>query len=118
MYGFPKNFDPDVFIGLTLEMICFNFNQIYLHFDKQTSITIEATLTYQMADGKEPLEISPPVLSSNLMGLLEHKVISATSQSDGTLSLTFDNGHIVKCLDPEPNYESYKISLGTTTIIV
>jgi hypothetical protein len=119
MYGLPKDFDASSFIGRTLEMVCFNLNQIYLHFDDHVMITIEGDLIYQTTPEKSSRQkISPPVFSTNLMELLEHKVTNASARLDGTLSLTFDNGCIVTCLDSSPNYESYRISFGDKTIIV
>jgi len=69
MYGLPKSFDASVFVGKTLEMLCFNVSQICLHFDNHTKITIEGTLTYQTTANTGLIQkISPPVLSTNLMG--------------------------------------------------
>jgi Family of unknown function (DUF6188) len=90
-----------------------------LNFDNHVTITIEGALAYQTPSDKGSFQkIAPPVSSTNLMELLEHKVISASAQPNGTLSLTFDNGHSVECLDSSPTYESYRMSFNGKTFIV
>jgi hypothetical protein len=118
MYGLPKDFDAPSLIGLTLEMVCFNISQIYLHFDHHVMITVEGTLTYQSKLNGNVQKLSPPVVETNLMQLVGHKVTHAVGTPDGTLSLTFDNGHVVECLDDSPDYESYQIAIGGKTVVV
>jgi hypothetical protein len=40
MYGLPKNFSPARLVGRILEMICFNENQLYLHFDEKLAVMV------------------------------------------------------------------------------
>lgn len=119
MYGLPENFDGSFLIGRTLEMICFNANQIYLHFDGQVTITIEGSFSHQRAQsGSDTQVLSVPVSESDLMQLLEHKITGVSGEKDGTLTLVFDDGQILKCYDQLPNYESYQIRHGEKVIIV
>ena len=119
MYGLPKDFDATFLVGLTLEMICFNINQVYLHFSDHVMITIEGDFLYQVSPSDNASRTtSPPILKSNLMQLLEHSVSKASGDKDGTLTMVFDNGQIIKLLDTLPNYESYKFKHGERTIIV
>lgn len=119
MYGLPENFDGSFLLGRTLEMICFNANQIYLHFDGQVTITIEGTFSHQRAQsGSNTQVLSIPVSESDLRQLLEHKVSAISADKDGTLSLVFDDGQTLTCYDQLPNYESYQISQGDNVIIV
>lgn len=119
MYGLPENFDASFFVGRTLEMICFNANQIYLHFDDEITITIEGSFSHQHARSSvNPRVVSVPAEQSDLMRLLEHKVVSVSADPDGTLTLDFDDGQIFTCYDQTPSYESYQIKHGDEVIIV
>jgi hypothetical protein len=118
MYGLPKDFDASFLVGLTLEMVCFNINQVYLHFSDHVMITIEGDLVHQISPSDDTSNISPPIHESNLMQLLEHSVSNAFGDDEGTLTMVFDNGQTLKCLDTSPNYESYQIKHGEHIIIV
>ena len=119
MYGLPENFDGSFLIGRNLEMICFNANQIYLHFDGQVTITIEGTFSHQHAQSEsDTAVISVPVSQSDLMQLLEHQISAISGDKDGTLTLVFDDGQILRCYDQFPDYESYQIRHGDKVIIV
>ncbi len=117
MYGLPKNFDASFFIDKRLEMICFNANQLYLHFNDGIVVTIESDFWYQPSSSKGEL-VSVPVLQSDMMKLLEHQVSKAVADNNGTLVITFDNGCVLKCLDNSSNYECYQIKIGNRVIIV
>ena len=54
MYGLPANFDASLFVGRTLQLICFSANQIYLHFDTELMLTMKDGFS----TGKE-LQINP-----------------------------------------------------------
>jgi hypothetical protein len=117
MYGLPENFDASFLVGQTLEMVCFNANQLYLHFSSHITITVESTFSYQDGSSQSaPQQV--PVKESNLMQLLEHKVSKASGDKNGTLALVFDNGHTVQCYDSSKNYESYQIKIGEKVIVV
>jgi hypothetical protein len=113
MHGLPKDFDGTFFIGRTLEMVCFNENQVYLHFDAKLTITIESAFAY-----KDELLVKVPVHDSNLMELLGSSVLTWQGDKDGTLSLTFERGRTLKVYDTTKQYESYTISYEGKVIIV
>jgi hypothetical protein len=46
-----------------------------------------------------------PFSESDLMQLLEHKISAVSGKKDGTLTLVFDDGQILKCYDQLPNYD-------------
>ncbi len=105
-------------VGYTLELICFSQNQLVLHFDRKLTITVISALSHsdpsKLAD--ELIEI--PVLQSDLMQLLEHQITRAFGDQHGNLTLEFENGHILRCLDNSRQYESYMIQFGDQEIIV
>ena len=113
MYGLPKDFNGSFLVERTLEMVCFNQNQVYLHFDTNITIAIEGAFSY-----KTDQVINVPVQNSNLMELLGSSVLVAQGDENGTLSLNFDNGQTLKVYDMTKQYESYTISYGDKVIIV
>ena len=99
MHGLPKDFDSTFFLGQTLELVCFSANQVYLHFSDNISVTIEGEFLYRKSL-EQVLELSPKaVLRTELIGLLEHSIHNAFGEDNGTLTLIFENSHIVKCFD-------------------
>ncbi len=118
MYGLPEDFDGSFLVGHRLEMICFNSNQLYLHFDGQLTIKIEGEFSYDSGLGdSEAKPIHPPITESKLMHLLEHSISQAAGNEVGTLTIMFDNGHILKCFESF-DYESYEIKHGADRLIV
>lgn len=118
MYGLPQNFDGRFLEGSALELICFAQFQIYLHFDNKVSIRIESALLHEEQEGSRRRYSEMPVLESNLMVLLGRYVVSASGNEAGTLTLQFDNGHKLHCLDDSKQYESYTITYSEGEIIV
>ena len=118
MYGLSPQFDVGVFQGKKLDLLCFSANTLSLSFEDNVSITIMGSLIYR----QEPHEIVDkqhiPLLTSNLMGLIDKSVSRADGCEDGTLTLYFDNGHILTLLDDSRQYESYIIRVGTKEIVV
>jgi len=118
MYGLPKDHDASFLVGHTLEMICFTENTISFHFGDKIIITVEGVFSYQESKDDRDIElIEVPVKESNLMYLMGKEVSHAQCSEDGTLSLQFNNGHVLRCHDT-PHYESYKIARGDEEIII
>jgi hypothetical protein len=113
MYGLPRDFDGSVLVGRTLEMVCFSQYQVYLHFDAETTITIEGAFSYKT---DHPVDV--PVQQSNLMELIGASVSAARGDENGTLCLVFDNGATLEVYDDTKQYECYTISYGGKVIIV
>ena len=106
MYKLPYNFDGSFLIGRILEQVCFNLNQICLHFDNNVSIVVESSFSYQYLDCEQNCQlIDVPVLKSDIMQLLGEQVSHVSGDEKGTLSLIFDNGHIFRCYDTSTQYE-------------
>lgn len=119
MYGLPRNFDGQFFIGRVLEQICFTQNQVALHFDGLVALTIESAFSYREtpSSAEELVEELPP-RQSTLMRLLGESVSGVDGSQDGTLSLRFTNRHELRCFDTASNYESYRIRYGENEIVV
>src|ERR1700752_4223764 len=108
MYGLPKGFDAARLIGRTLRLLSVSKNQVFLHFDEKVSIEVLGEVSYEDLSGDGPELLQVPMLESDLMQLLGRSITKAVSNGEGTLTLVFDNRHILQCLDT-PEYESYKI---------
>ena len=118
MYGSPKDFDGQIFVGRTLEMLCVSANQIYLYFSGQLSICVEASYSLQSKNLAEARIVGVPTVEPDLFKLLERSVIAASAQEGGTLVLEFDNDFVFKCYDPTDLYEAYEIRDGVRKIVV
>jgi len=118
MNGLPKNFDGSFLVGCALEMVCFNATQMYLHFSKGVTITVEGTFSYRKTASQAAPAIKVPVKESDLMQLLEQSVSKVTGDQSGALTLSFSNGQIFKCFDSSKHYESYQIKIGDKVIVI
>ena len=119
MYGLPKDFNGDFFVGRTLEAVMFTENTVHLAFDNDVSVTIESSLqhvTSQAGELSDPQAV--PLRHSRLMELTGHRVLNAADAGSGTLRLQFDNDHVVNIFDDTESYESYSISHNGTAIFV
>ena len=87
MYGLPKDFDATILVGRTLNMVCFAAYQVYLHFDSDTSITIESGFRHGAR-----VSTRPPVVHSELMRLVERVIWEVEWNPDGTLKPRFQDG--------------------------
>jgi len=121
MYGLPKDFKGEFLVGRFLEQICFGLYQVQLRFDQRVTIAVESTFLYKDSLASEPRKIGIPdlpAIQSDLLQLLHHKIVNAFGNEEGTLTMEFDHGHILLCLDDEPAYEAYQIIQGEDQIIV
>lgn len=118
MYGLPENFDCSFFSGRIVEMLCVNANQIYLHFDRDVTLTLEGKYSLQKVDIALLKLVEVPYVEPDLFKLIEQAVSRVVARTDGTLSLTFANGFTLNCYDETNLYESYRIRNGDQITIV
>src|SRR5262245_46744506 len=118
MYGLPPDFDIKIFVGRNLELICFNENQIALHFNDDLSIVIESAFSHQSESSSKTQVAEIPVLESDLMQLLGRTITEGSGDKNGTLTLKFDNGHILNVFDTSSQYESYQIKYRGNVMII
>lgn len=117
MYQLPTDFDPGFLVGLSLEQVCFNENQVSFHFARDISITVESALSH-VKEHEPVIVVQLPLFESDLMLLLGHVVERASASEDGTLTLSFDNQHVLSVYDTSDQYESYRICRGAQVVIV
>jgi len=119
MYGLPVDFTGAFFVGRTLESITFSENAVILAFDGRVSVSVESSLRHQFAaDNGQGTVQSLPLSESKLMQLLGRSVTKAEGDRDGTLTLLFDNEHVLYVFDDQAQYESYLINDGEHEIVV
>ena len=120
MYGLPKDFDGSRLVGCFLVQICFGVGQIQLRFDKELTIAVTNSFVYKDSKSPDPKTIEIPglpVVQSRLLQLLHCTIVNASGDQEGTLTLEFDNGHVLQCCD-RSHYEAYEIILGDEHLIV
>ena len=118
MYGLPPDFDASVFVGHELLEVCFSANTIQLVFDENVSVTLEGAFAFAKVPSEELHRDRVPVESSALMVVAGEKVGHASSEPNGSLTLSFAGGATLVCLDDSPNFESYHVRIGDREIIV
>jgi Family of unknown function (DUF6188) len=121
MYGLPKDFDGSRLVGHFLLQICYGVGQIQLRFDETLTIAVTSSLLYKDPAVSQPKKIDipgPPAIQSDLLNLLHHNIVKAFGDDEGTLTMEFDDGHVLQCLDNQPGYEAYEIKIGNESIIV
>src|SRR6187401_1511004 len=119
MHGLPKGFDPTRFVGLEVELVSFAAYSFYLNFDRAAILTVHSSFVHQMPGDAEPEEASGhPVIESKLMQLSGKTIVSAETDDESTLILTFSNAHRLYVFDDQPMYECYTMKFGDEEIFV
>lgn len=116
MFEFPPEFDVDVFVGSTLELISFNATQVHFYFDSGR-ISVCTYSPFKRTTDAHVEVVRMPVLQSDLMVLIEHSVTEAATEDGQFLILTFDNGQVLR-FETVGGYESYEVVVdGKLTMI-
>ena len=118
MYGLPSSFDPSVFVGRELELVCFSVNTITLTFDQKIRVTILRSFIYHPSPNAEAIKQTLPVASSTLMCLTGKIVRSAKADRDGTLTIQFESRESLTLVDELRGYDSYTLQIGDEEIVV
>lgn len=119
MYKLPKDFDASFFVGKSLDFLTFSQNSVAMVFSESVCITVESSLQHKTGTEAtdEPIQ-HLPLHDSQLTQLLGRSVTQAFGQEDGTLTIIFDNGHVLNIFDDQESYESYSIMDGKRTIYI
>lgn len=118
MYSIPNDITNTFLNNDAVKMICYNINQIYIHFESSISIAIEGQFILTK-DGVEHLfDVYPVSFDHGLLALLENKVRSVNiSNSRKNLEIEFENGAVLIILGSD-DYESYTIKIDDRAIII
>ena len=120
MHGLKKETDLSFSAGRELIQVAIGSFQVQFHFDGDVAVSVEAEFRY--FDGQREWiwrqERSSPQVASRTVAMLGASVTSFESTENGTLALTFSNGHRLTMVDSFKEYESYDITRPGQTIIV
>jgi hypothetical protein len=118
MHGLPADFNAQVFVGHELTYVTFGQYLVAFGFGDELRVNLTSSFVlqgtrYDVMEGPRP-----PLEAAGVISLIGLKVSLAAGRTDGTLTLTFENGWVLQFLDDYPNYESYIIKIGAQEIIV
>jgi hypothetical protein len=120
MYGLKKEIDLSFLSDGELIQVAIGLYHISFRFDEDVAISAEGDFRY--FDGQDEWTWRPEPDSSQVvartLALLGASVTSLESNENGTLALTFSNGHRLTMLDSSKEYESYDITRPGQTIVV
>jgi Family of unknown function (DUF6188) len=115
MFGVPQNLDLSRFQGAELIQVSIGCNELQLHFEPQSRITIErhwelrdhaGTVIDQAQDGNLSRE------SYKIHRILGQVVVEHAVTAPESFTLTFDNGMSITVFDDSDRYESFNIQPG------
>jgi hypothetical protein len=104
MNGLPPDFSTEFICGRTLNSLVVGRYAVNLCFSKDCIISVESAVSL---DKCERSGLPSSILY--LFQLIDRRVVSASSTTDGTLSLVFDSGETLHIYDSNERHESYNI---------
>ena len=120
MYGLKKEIDLSFLKGRELIQVAIGSFQVQFHFDEDVAVYVEAEFRY--FDGQQEWtwkqEPNSAHVAAQTVAMLGASITSFESSENGTLALTFSNGHRLTIVDSFKEYESYDITRPGQTIIV
>jgi hypothetical protein len=120
MYGLAKDVDLGFLNGRELIQIAIGLYHISFRFDEQVAVSVEGEFRYfdGQADSIWRPEAGFAPIAARTVALLGATIQTFEGQEDGTLALTFSNGHRLTIPDSSKEYESYDITSPGRTIVV
>ena len=109
MHEWPRDIDvKSVFLGKEIEMICFAFSSVYLHFPGKLLLTVMSDFIYYSAGITE--KTSFPIRQTHLISSISSKIIKAELIEEKNLHLWFQDGAKLEINGSTEGYECYSIS--------
>jgi hypothetical protein len=118
MYGLPIDTDLTFLHGKELESVSIGLHDVILHFDERVKITVTSECKYQTKTGETISIENYPASASLICKLINHSIVDAQGEENGTLSLKFSNGDTLIIYDDSEQYEAYQIQNGDKLIVV
>lgn len=128
MYGLKPDVDLSFFVGRELNQVAVGSYNIQFNFDGPVlssgaqsllSLSVQSRVEHSSKgvvkewEGDENM----PLAAASLLGLIGSSVVSVQGDPDGTLTLEFSNGDVVRIFDTE-GYEAYQICYEGVSIYV
>lgn len=120
MYGLRKDIDLKFLNGRECSQIAIGVYQVQFGFDEDVRISVEGEFRY-FDGGTEVMwrpEPGSPQIAARMVALLGATIDSFVGHENGTLTLSFSNGHRLIIPDSSQEYESYTITCPGRTIVV
>jgi hypothetical protein len=120
MHGLKKEIDLSFLNGRELIQVAIGVYQIIFAFDEDVTISVEAEFSYFDGCSESVWKLGPGSreMAARTVALLGATIERFEGHEDGTLALTFSNGHHLIILDSSKEYESYHITRPSETIVV
>lgn len=118
MYGIPSDFDPSVFVGMTLDQIAFTANSVMFIFDSGAIITVEGCLEFEDTPNNLRETLAIPPSSAKLLAVVGLQVEGAAVEQRDRLILCFPGSRRIGFCDDQTNYESFRIQVNGKEIVV
>jgi hypothetical protein len=128
MYGLKPDVDLSFFVGRELNQVAVGLANVQFNFDGPVlsagvqsllSLSVQSQVEHSSKgivkewDGGENM----PLSAASLLGLIGSSVVAVQGDPDGTLTLEFSNGDVVRVFDTE-GYEAYQICNEGVSIYV
>jgi hypothetical protein len=128
MYGLKPGVDLSFFVGRELNQVGVGSYNIQFNFDGPVlspgvqsllSLSVQSRVEHSSKEIVKEWEgdENMPLAAASLLGLLGSSVVSVQGDPDGTLTLEFSNGDVVRVFDTE-GYEAYQICYEDQRIYV
>ena len=128
MYGLKPDVDLSFFVRRKLNQVAVGSYNIQLNFDGPVlslgvqsllSLSVQSRVEHSSKGSVKEWEgdANMPLAAASLLGLLGSSVVSVQGDPDGTLTLEFSNGDVVRVFDTE-GYEAYQICNEGVSIYV
>ena len=120
MYGLKTDIDLSILNGRELSQIAISLYQAIFRFDLDVAISVESTFVYFNGEHEWTWrhEENSCFIAARTVALLCSKIESFERNTDGTLALTFSNGHRLTMLDDSKQFESYDITWPGHNVVV
>ena len=105
-------------IGNTIDMICLNSTQVYIHFGKNTYVAMEGQYDLLNNTNNTCEEYRAPYLPMDAHKLIDKKVICSKILRDKSLSIVVEGGITIIIRNNDTNYESYQLYINGRVIFV
>jgi len=118
MYGLPRDFDGDAFIGESVTAITFTENTASFNFESDLLVTTESVYNYRPSSDEALITERVPASQTGVIAMIGRSVVGTSVDQGKNLLLHFGHGGQVGFIDDSDRYESYMIKIGKREIIV
>lgn len=112
MDGLPSDIDLTFFLGLQVERVCFNVNQLFVRFGANVELSIESECELSLLGGEQLRVSDYRSAATSICALVGRDVLCAARTTTGGLVLSFEGGSEIRILNSSSCYESFQLRSG------